>query len=151
MNIKQVVLTVIWKMLEDIHVYELMFLHELLGNPSSTQFMKPNMLRMIPWVEPCTIFHVIESHPSFMQNCGTSATSALISSAHGWLPWSFWISYTCANIFNLLIHSYTLHFGKAPFPYFAKSLWWILAPGITSAHENWINACCSFQSIERPH
>lgn len=151
MHIKQVVLTVVWKVLADIQSLCLCYSVSCLVMHLAQRLWKTSTLWTIPWVEPWVIFHVIKSHPSVIQNDGTSSFSVLISSAQGWSPWSFCISYTCATIFNLSIHSNIIHFGKALFPYRTKSFWWILAPGIPSAHINWINACCSFWSTEKPH
>jgi hypothetical protein len=105
MHFTQVVLTVVWKVLANIQSLCLCYSVSCLVMHLAQRLWKTSMLWTIPWVEPWVIFHVIKSHPSVIQNYGTRSFSVLTSSAQGWSPWSFCISYTCAIIFNLSIHS----------------------------------------------
>jgi hypothetical protein len=108
MHIRQVVLRVIWKVLADIQSWCLCYSVSCLVMHLAQSLWKTSMFWIIPWVEPWVIFHVIKSHPSVIQNCGTSSFSVLISSAHGWLPWSFCISCTRAPFFTC--QSIQIHF-----------------------------------------
>jgi hypothetical protein len=87
---------------------------KLFWNPFCSNLLNQTWSLMNPWGEPRLMHrgcgHFIDSHVSIILNHATDWFDVFLCSGCGWASWSFFISDTCATVFE---HLYTLRCGKA--------------------------------------
>jgi len=104
------ILIMIQKALSYIQVLAFVLFWEFLCNVCCTGFMKCSLLWMISWVEwwlTCRCSATLSAVFLAVQNHDTDVFIVVVSIGCGLSLWIFWITYTCATIFelvNLFVH-----------------------------------------------